>query len=106
MTSILVLNPKVATNQLSSVVPKLAPNITAKAFLSVNTPAPTKASTINETIELLCKMPVTTVPPKTALKLFLVMRCKKSLNFLPERFFNESSIKYMANKNKPAPANS
>ena len=52
-TSISTLKPRVATSQLSSVVPRLAPRIIAIAFFMVNTPAPTKASTISETIELL-----------------------------------------------------
>ena len=103
MISISILNPKIATIQLSNVVPKLAPNIMAMAFFMVKIPAPTKASTINDTMELLCKMPVTTAPPKAAPKLFLVIFFKKILKFLPERFFNDSSIKYIANINNPIP---
>ena len=106
ITSMLVLKPRVATTQLSNVVPKLAPRIIANAFFMVNTPAPTKANTISETMELLCNIPVTIAPPATAPILFLVIRCRNSLKFRPERFFNDSSKRYIANRKSPTPAHS
>lgn len=70
--SIFNLNPKMATIQAVKVVPMLEPIITPMAFSILITPAPTKASTMRETAELLCRMAVTNVPLPIALNLPLV----------------------------------
>ena len=67
--SIFILNPRVAIIQAVRVVPMLEPIITPMAFSILIIPAPTKASTIRETAELLCKMDVASDPLPIALNL-------------------------------------
>ena len=60
--SILILNPIVAMIHAVRVVPMLDPMMTPMAFCMFMTPAPTKASTMSETAELLCSKAVTSAP--------------------------------------------
>ena len=59
------LNPSVITTQPVKVVPRFAPKITPSAFSSEMMLAPTNASTIRPTNELLWTSPVATVPTAT-----------------------------------------
>ena len=52
----------VAMIQAVRVVPMLDPMMTPMAFCMFMTPAPTKARTMRETAELLCKSAVTRAP--------------------------------------------
>jgi hypothetical protein len=57
------------------------------AFFMAKTPAPTKASTINETMELLWNTAVISAPPATPPRVFLLTRCKKKFKITSGNIF-------------------
>ena len=76
------------------------------ALASVTMPAPTKASTIRLTTELLCSAAVENAPTATARRGLPACRRRKRLNGRPAKRFSACSSECMPNKNRPSPATS
>lgn len=74
------------------------------AFFNSIIPAPTKASTIKLTTELLCRIAVMPMPLNIALRGWLVCRRRNFLKERPARNSSAVSKSTIANRKMPSPA--